>query len=141
MKRLLIAVLFFVALTPAFADDNDYLLTAGCLNGRGWSALDESSKAMYVRGIYDGMQLLSLFDQDPELKIIRRLNDAAVLVGVPLKEIAQAVDLFYADSLNRRIPVYAAPTWAKLKSGGATAAQLEPVASSLRALFNPERAK
>jgi hypothetical protein len=57
-----------------------------------------------VRGLYDGMGLFVLFNQDPDLKIIHRLNDVAVLVGVPLKEIAQAVDAFYADSLNRRIP-------------------------------------
>jgi hypothetical protein len=50
------------------------------------------------------MGLFVLFNQDPDLKIIHRLNDVAVLVGVPLKEIAQAVDAFYADSLNRRIP-------------------------------------
>jgi hypothetical protein len=127
MKRLLLVSAVALGLNlVAFAADSDDRFTLGGLNGRGWSGLSESEKVCYLRGIYDGVGLVN------DLKTLRRLTDA-VWVDVPHEEIAQAVDAFYADSLNRRIPVISALTWVKRKSKGATASELDQMAARIRA--------
>jgi hypothetical protein len=127
MRSFVVFALVALVLTSvAFAADSDDRLTLGGLNGLGWSGLSEPEKVCYLRGIYDGIGLVG------DLKTLRYLTDA-IWVDVPHEEIARAVDAFYADSLNRRIPVISALTWVKRKSNGATASELDQMAARIRA--------
>jgi hypothetical protein len=136
MKRLLIAVVFFVALTPVFGGDDDGLFTIGLMNGRSWSLLTPEAKAVFVRGVYEGLDLLATLPEDPKVDAIHQsVTDLAVTTRATFAEVAETIDVFYKEPLNRNVPVISALTWAKLKADGATAVQLDENSAKLRALY------
>jgi|HubBroStandDraft_6_1064221.scaffolds.fasta_scaffold87266_2 hypothetical protein len=56
--------------------------------------------------------------------------------GTTVGEMAKALDAFYSDSLNRRIPIVAALQRVKMKHDGATRQALEDQAAKRRGAFN-----
>jgi hypothetical protein len=127
------AFLLLLAAIPLLAADTE---TATLVNGRGWAGMNDSSKAFYVRGVYDcAMAPFTVNLKEPGGLDIGILIDMA---GTTFGEMAKAVDGFYSDSLNMRIPVIWALMWVKSKHDGASPEILERYAANLRAKFNSQ---
>jgi hypothetical protein len=88
--------------------------------------LPATHKAIYVRGVYDAFRLADLMN-----KCATMYKDSS-MPGASYLEVAKALDSFYSDSLNARIPVIDVLRLVKNKSDGASAEQLDTQAAALR---------
>jgi hypothetical protein len=125
------AVLVFLLAISMVAADTE---TASLTNGRGWVGMNDSSKAFYVRGVYDCA--MAPFDVDLKEATAFDIGTRIYMPGTTFVEMAKAVDGFYSDSLNMRIPVIYALMWVKTKHDGTAPEILEQYAATLRAKFS-----
>ena len=108
--------------------------TGSLMNGRGWSGMSEYAKATYLRGAYDCAAVALALNPMPDKKvdIFYRIE----ITGSSLAEIAKAIDAFYSDSMNSRIPIVSAMAWVKMKHDGSTPQTLEETLAKLRSIWN-----
>jgi hypothetical protein len=133
MKTAFLVLLLLLAAIPLLAADPEFE-TGGYLNGRGWQTFDLSSRSLYLRGVVDGASWVTRFCSSKDFPSV--IADSITMIGITWGEMAKAVDGFYSDSLNMRVPVIDVLEWVKMKHDGATPQALEEKAANLRAKFN-----
>jgi hypothetical protein len=123
-RMLLSAILFGVCLWANSAGER--ASTSWQFNGHGWLTMTPPQKLSYLRGMYDGLSL----GQEAGGLIAK-----APMQGMTFGEIRTALDAFYADASNVRIPVLFAHVWLKHKVGGASPQELDAEAAKFRRMF------
>ena len=130
-------LLLLVVAVPTLAVDTE---TAGLMNGRAWVDMNDGLKTLYVRGMYDCAlaPFLSPWSIPAKTPGAGDIITSIEMVGTTFGEMAKAVDVFYSDSLNLRVPVVYAMMWVKNKHDGDPPKLLEEYAAALRSRFNIE---
>jgi hypothetical protein len=98
-------------------------------NGRFWLEMQGEMKLGYLLGYIDGVHATSvtLAAGCPDVKRLRLLPHTLSSV-----EIAEALDEFYNDPLNRQIGIVFAITATARKAEGATSAEMDQMISEFR---------
>ena len=91
-KVLLVIVIFFILVNATFADES------GLIDYKMWEGIkardpEGYSRAMYIHGFFDGVEL---FDSD-RYKLLPK--------NIAVSDYIDQIDLFYMDPANRQIPV------------------------------------
>ncbi len=110
------AVLFLLSIAVSASDSN------GLLRGGDWLEMSTAERLIYIQGVHDVAAVSPIFiatkiqrGQEAAAKeTLGALNDF-VLTGLFPKEIVGALDGFYNDRSNVRIPILFAIRWAELK--------------------------
>jgi hypothetical protein len=134
-RRILALTVAFIVLGVA-GPQEDATLTAGFSNGRAWNVFTGEMKGAYLAGFMDSAMLASLLvtkDYKPCRDAIEGPQSAP---GMTNGEIIRALDQFYRDVTNVRIPISFAYLWTIQKYKGEDAAVLEARLSALRAAYN-----
>ena len=135
MRRLLLPV-FLIGIT--WAQDISTLMKTGLsMNGRFWDQLSFDGKMGYVIGAVESIGEVPLHAQkdcgcvlDATIATMKALYGET---GAALySETVQAVDAFYKEPANRRIPVIDVMKYVAKKMNGATKQELEDYEAALR---------
>jgi len=106
-----------VALALTDAADLSEMMTMDHPNGHVWKNWNDSGKIAYLLGLREGMG--PLLDRTPKTEAPTYFAPAATL-----SQTETAVDRFYEDPLNIRIPIFAALHLVTMKANGAPQDQI-----------------
>lgn len=112
-------------------------LTASSINGRGWKAMGEDCKVVYLMGFEDGLAkgLISAKPKEASPDVNRLFSDV-ISEKFSRNEIIEEIDKFYGDASNIRIPASNALQWVTRKMNGTPPTELENILAKLRQLAN-----
>jgi len=123
MPRFIAAIaLFLIALPSDTQTTEDRLHTAGLVNGRAWSRMDDASKSFYVAGSLDGITMACGSDQ------WKKLFASDLNVG----DVVKSLNKFYEEPTNIAIPITGAMSIVKSKAEGASADSIEKATALFR---------
>ncbi len=107
-------------------------------NGRGWNVMPgakdspELEKLMYVDGYSDGVAAT-------RSTLIKRCQAGArQSVNLPTRDVVKALNMFYEDPTNLKIPVGLAMTWLSDKTAGRSALHLDGMLADFRRWSNTD---
>ena len=136
-KILLVLMLFFIFSGTIFASDSDFLskysgqVGKGFFNGRSWIHMNESIKTMFLTGLQEGIQFVTM-----QLEFEDRARLATKLAcGLKTGEIGQLMNNFYDDAYNLKMPIIVAYSLIVYKANGASSAEFEERLSGLRKIW------
>jgi len=127
------AFLVLLAAIPMFAADADFE-TGSLVNGRGWASMNRDMKVSYLHAVYDCAQVAPMLT--PGSKQGSGIMSTIDMEGTTFDEMSKAIDSFYGESLNGRVPIIFGLQWVKMKHDGASTTALEQKAATFRAFFN-----
>lgn len=131
-KRLLVIAFAVISLATAYAEDST--VTNGKPNGRAWNAWSPDAKAGYIRGYSEGV-LIGCAVYAFDMKCVEKA-EASFPQRMNFGEIAEAVDQFFADVSNVRIPIRWGVPWVLRKLVGSNVRELEVELSTMRKQWN-----
>jgi len=101
-------------------------------NGRFWIAMPgQPLKTAYVAGFVDSLWLCMM---EPEHNMAGTVQSMIVSTSkTTVGEYVESLDKFYAEPMNRKIPIVFAMNWAKKKAGGASETELNEYEARCRA--------
>ncbi len=133
MKILILssAILLGICLCARSAD------STGLRGGRDWLEMNTSEKFMYIHGAHDMAVASPIFifakvqnEQKTLAKEAIGALDDFTLIGLYPSEVIGALDGFYANASNVRVPILLAIKWVKLKGN-----ERDAEAARLRAIY------
>ena len=103
------------------AQEHPEWYSAGLLNGRYWTSLNETAKAFYLAGYRDGLVVgagsTSLAEPG---EILERLGRARFPVTLVISDVVKGVDKFFSEPENLRFPIVDAVGIFARKAAGAS---------------------
>ena len=116
MKRLILisTVLLGISLCARADDSDDPFSDANSLlDGRAWVQMNTLAKLMYLRSAHDAVAIAPVF-MIAHGGIPDPLEEIS-FIGLSYAEVQAALDVFYTNSSNVRIPILMAFKWVKLR--------------------------
>jgi hypothetical protein len=153
MKCLFLATMCLLSVASAFGSDKvstshhytkTRLATARVsfysLNGYAWRESSPEQRVSLAAGITAGKAMFLAFALASENKQIRDFGldryKATHVEKIETKDLADQIDLFYADPANRRIPIFSAYLYAVAKTKGSPAQYLQEMVEGMRREYN-----
>jgi len=131
MKRLILCfggLVWRLPIRPVAADEPSSV--DHVLDGRAWLRLSEIQKFMYYRGMWDMMVSAShIAKANDRIELADSLREL-IVTELSYREIQAALDAFYANPSNVRVPIVAAFKWIKLRGE-----ERDAEAARLRAMY------
>lgn len=127
------ASLLLLAAIPVLATDSNFE-TGSLVNGRGWASMNRDMKVSYLHAVYDCAQVAPMFT--PGSKQGSGIMSTIDMEGTTFDETSKAIDSFYGESMNGRVPIIFALQWVRMKHDGASTTALEQKAATFRSFFN-----
>ena len=137
----IVLVIFCLFLTAPLTRNQEY----DRRDGNWWRGIDRLSKAYYLAGFVDGIELgnrLSLVGIDKNDKAYKEVSErvtttfsnqrAKYLANVTLIQLADGLDAFYANSTNRRILAHDAVWLVLSQIAGTPEAEMQALIESYR---------
>lgn len=134
--RILALLLLLATTTPAQAPIASDIAFAGTLtNGRFWSQCMYDEKLVWLLGYSDGIKSAAALigKAEPGDKLLQAILALQPTDRLTHSEIVQGIDRFYIDTPeNGSVPVTGALRYVESKAKGATQAELDDLARSMR---------
>ncbi len=124
----------FVFASILAAQGEDAMLTRSKWNGKFWNALTSDAKSGYISGYSEGVLMgCAVFAFDA--KCLERMHEhwPSNMTNV---DAVKAVDQFFSDTANVRIPLRWGLHWVLRKIGGASISTLDSDLSAMRKQYN-----
>lgn len=126
-----------ITISPVLADDSEFLskfdgqIGKGFFNGRYWTQLSDDSKTMYLAGLVEGIQLVTMqLDFEDRTRVAKN-----VVCSYQNQEISPLIDELYDDTLNLAFPINVAYSLVVLKANGALPEEYERAVSQSRSIW------
>ena len=138
MKSTRILTLLLLLATTTLAQApiaSDVAFTGALTNGRFWSQCTYDEKLVWLLGYSDGITSAAAFmsKADPGDKLLQGILALQPPAKLTHAEIVQGIDRFYIDtSENGPVPVTGAMRYVESKAKGATQAELDDLARTMR---------
>ena len=140
LKKIILIALMGLLIFSAkvtIADSNYYTKhpadqnSTGYCNGRWWSKMGETSKAMYLVGLQEGILNVTMrLEYDERSKLAYEL-----VCGLNSGELRVLIDDFYSDKYNVKLPIIIAYSLIVYKANGATEEEFEERITGLRKIW------
>jgi hypothetical protein len=137
MKRAatIVALLSFWSVLGS-AQEHPEWYSAGLLNGRYWTSLDERAKAFYLAGYRDGVVVgvgsTSLAEAGEIWERLRRERFPVTLI---ISDVVKGIDKFFSEPGNVRFPIVDAVGIFARKAAGASQGEIDLQMAGLRKQF------
>jgi len=105
------------------------LRTNGLQNGRLWAYYTYAEKLAYIIGVSEHRYIVTESLVESEKRLEREM---VIPQGVTFTEVAKAVDHFYADPINARVPVVMGVSYVGMAMRGASSELLSSYLSRIR---------
>lgn len=128
-----IVTLFLLCVVCVMGQTTSVYSTQGAMNGRGWLALSENEKLVWVGAFDDGVMSARAFS----LGESRKQLDENLACHLTYGEVRSALNHFYTDTPeNGPIPVDEAWVVVTMKAQGASSAEIEKTTAKFRAVYS-----
>jgi hypothetical protein len=106
MKRAVFLIAAASLLASAQSAETPYMNEGGYAIGRYWTVMGPAHKLAYVIGYREAIAALAYAEipKEKQADVLKRMGGTGITNG----EMRSAIDHFYADALNLRIPIWTA---------------------------------
>lgn len=126
----------FGSADSARAQEHPEWYSAGLLNGRYWTSLNETVKTFYLAGYRDGLVVGAGTTTLAEPgEILERLGRARFPVTLVISDVVKGVDKFFSEPENLRFPIVDAVGLFARKAAGASQGEIDLQMAGLRKQF------